>query len=385
MLATRPAAVLATRAGRGAACQAVHPTTMIAGSMKGRAGSDRNRERHRATRHGPRVRAWLVAWVIALGVGGGAATAAAAPVRGAGQAKASETKSPSLPKTRDRALRRARKAALEAALRQVSGPVDPAARKAVLESADAWTGAYRVLSETSDGNDVDIEVEVEVDLVRLQKRVTKREDGGGRPGWTLGAVGSAEGCGDAAALAEVVRTELSAQGGAVASTDRPSKAGKEPALDIALDCQTLGAVDHTLLHAVRVRVTATADGRTVAEASTPAFATTPVEAAAAGVSRALTDVAGVLVAQRSGHVRLRVQSPMPAVRIRRLETAMRNSVLGVDEVAVGAVAKGLVELHVRGELSAKALSRALGQLALPGFTLTVVRVEAPDVVTIRLQ
>lgn len=363
---------------------------------KGRAGSDRIRERHRATRHGREWGwGWLVAGAIALGVGGSAFAVEAAPLRGTGQAKASETKSPSLAQTRARALRRARRAALEAALRQLSGPVDPAARKAVLEAADSWTGAYRVLSEQSDGQDVDLEVEVEVDLVRLQKRVAKREDGGGgRPSWTLGDVGSAESCGEAAALAEVVRTELTAQGGVAAGGgDAAGSAGqskgkgqaKVPALDVALDCQPLGAVDHTLLHAVRVRVTATADGRTVAEASTPAFASTPVEAMAAGVQRALSDVAGELVTHRSGHVRVRVQSPMPAVRIRRLETAMRNSVLGVDEVEVGAVSNGVVELHVRGELSAKALSRALGQLALPGFTLTVVRVEPPDVLTIRLQ
>lgn len=358
---------------------------------QGRAGSERVHERHRATRHGPWY-GWLVAAAIALGVGGSALAVEAAPLRGTGQAKASETKSPSLSQTRARALRRARRAALEAALRQLSGPVDPAARKAVLDAADSWTGAYRVLSEQGNGQDVDIEVEVEVDLVRLQKRVAKREDGGGRPSWTLGDVGSAESCGEAVALGEVVRTELSAQGGVAAegaeaagSAGKGKGAAKAPALDVALDCQPLGAVDHTLLHAVRVRVTATADGRTVAEASTPAFASTPQEAMAAGVQRALSDVAGALVTHRSGHVRVRVQSPMPAVRIRRLETAMRNSVLGVDEVQVGAVSNGVVELHVRGELSAKALSRALGQLSLPGFTLTVVRVEPPDVLTIRLQ
>jgi len=315
----------------------------------------------------------------------------AAPVRATGQAKASETKSPSITQTRSRALRRARRAALETALRQLSGPTDPAARKAVLDAADSWTGAYRVLSEQSDGQDISLELEVEIDLVRLQKRVAKHEGGGGSgPAWVLGDVGSAEGCGEAGAIAELVRSELSAQGAVAAEAASPegagkSKKGKVPALDVALDCQVLGAVDHTYLHAVRVKVTATTEGRTVAEASTPAFATTPPEALTAGVQGALSDVAERLARHESGHVRLRVQSPLPAVRIRRLETAMRNSVLGVDEVEVGAVDEGIVELHVRGELSAKALSRALGQLALPGFSLTIVRVEPPDVLTIRLQ
>ena len=356
-----------------------------------RAGSERICERVRATRHGQGACAWLLSGAIALGAGVSASEAMAAPVRATGQAKASETKSPSLSQTRARALRRARRAALEGALRQLSGPVDPEARKAVLDASDAWTGAYRVLSEQSDSDAVSIELEVEIDLVRLQKRVAKREGGGGGgPAWMLGDVGSAEGCGEAGAVAELVRSELSAQGAVAAEAagaegERASKKGKTPALDVALDCQALGAVEHTYLHAVRVRVTATAEGRTIAEASIPAFATTPPEAVAAGVQRALSDVADRLARRESGHVRVRVQSPLPAVRIRRLETAMRNSVLGIDEVEVGAVDGGVVELHVRGELSAKALSRALGQLSLSGFSLTIVRVEPPDVVTVRLQ
>ncbi len=354
-------------------------------AAKGHVDGDGIRDRPRATRHGASAWAWLLSGAIALPVGAGAFEAAAAPVQGTGQAKASETKAPNLAQTRARALRRAQRAALEAALQQLAGPVDPAARKAVLESADAWTGAYRVLSEQSNGQDVSLELEVEIDLVRLQKRVAKREaGGGGKPAWALGDVGSAEGCGEAGAVAEVVRTELLAQGAVTADGAAPKK-GKAPALDVALDCQALGAVDHTYLHAVRVRATATAEGRTIAEASAPAFAATPAEALAAGVQRALSDVAGGLTASGRGRVRLRVQSPMPAVRIRRLENAMRNSVLGVDAVEVGAVGKGVVELHVRGELSAKELSRALGQLALPGFSLTLVRVEPPDVVTVRLQ
>ncbi len=353
--------------------------------MQRGAGSDRIRVRHRVTRHGHgrawsgrawSGRAWSWIGALALLLAGPALEASAAPVRGAGQAKAAETKSPNLSQTRARALRRARRAALEAALRQVSVPVDPAARKAVLESADAWTGAYRVLSELSNGEDVDLEVEVEVDLVRLTKRVGKRE--GGKPVFRLGDVGAAEGCGETTALASVVRAELAGQGGVALD-------GKAPTLDVALDCRDLGEVQHTYLHAVQVRVTATAEGRTITDVTTPAFATTADEALAAGVQRALTDASTELLARRQGQLRVKVQSPLPAARIRRLETAMRNSVLGVDEVEVGAVSNGVVELHVRGGLTAKALAHGLGGLALPGFSLTVVRVEPPDVLTIRLQ
>lgn len=353
--------------------------------MEERAGSDRSVKSVRATRHGGIGHScgWRGRVVfIALALVGTSSVAHAAPIQGAGQATASETKKPSLAQARARALRRARRAALEAALGQVSGPIDGAARKAVLAATEAWTGAYRVLSERSDGETVDLELEVEIDLVRLTKRVVRREAGAGRPGFRLGDVGSAELCGDADALAAVVRTELTGQG-AVAVDGAAAKGS--PSLDVALDCRVLGPVEHTYLHAVRVRAIATSEGRTVADLSTPAFGTTPPEAMAAGIQQVLSDVASRLTAHRSGHVRVRVQSPLPAARIRRLETAMRNSVLGVDAVDVGALSRGVVELHVRGELSAKVLARTLGELSLPGFSLSVVDVDPPDVLTIRLE
>ena len=64
---------------------------------------------------------------------------------------------------------------------------------------------------------------------------------------------------------------------------------------------------------------------------------------------------------------------------------MRNSVLGVDEVDVAAIERGVVELRVRGKLGAKVLASRLEELSLPGFSLTVVDVDPPDVLTIRLE
>lgn len=351
------------------------------GAMQRRAGGERARGILRVRRHGGIVRAnWLGSIVLAVvGMVGVAPAAHADPVRGAGKATASETKTPNLAKARARALRRARRAALEAALEQVSVPVDGPARKAVLGSADAWTGAYRVLSEHSDGEAVELELEVEIDLVRLTKRVAKRDPSlVGHPAFRLVDVGSASGCGEPDAVAAVVRSELSGQGSVALD-------GKGPPLQVTLACQTLGPVQHTYLQAARVRVTATSAGVTVAELSTPAFATTPAEAVVAGIQRALSDVSVRLQSHRSGHLRLRVQAPMPAERIRRLETAMRNSVLGVDDVEVGALARGVVELQVHGKLSAKDLAHKLQQLRLPGFSLSIVDVDPPDALTIRLE
>ncbi|MCA9654051.1 MAG: hypothetical protein H6712_08895 [Myxococcales bacterium] len=302
----------------------------------------------------------------------------AAPIRGAGTAKASETKEPSLTRARARALRRARRSALEQALGQVEGPVDKAARKSVLDADEAWTGAYRILSETSDGDEVRLELEVEIDLVRLAKRVHVRAAGKGTPMFRLGDVGSAEACGEAEAVVAAVRDELAGQG-AVALD------GKAEALDVALDCQSLGPVQHTYLHAVRVQVMATAEGRTVAERVTAGFANGPGEAMAVGLHQALGELAEQLADRRRGHVRLRVRAPLPSVRVRRLETAMRNSVLGVDAVELSAIERGLVELRVSGELSAEALARRLEALSVPGLSLSVIDVEPPDVLTIAFE
>ncbi|MCX4245912.1 hypothetical protein [Paraliomyxa miuraensis] len=303
----------------------------------------------------------------------------AAPVRAQGKATASETKEPSLAGARARALRRARRTALETALSQLSVPIDGEARKDVLAAADAWTGAYRILSEHGDGEAVNLEIEVDIDLVRLTKRVAKRDPAAsGRPVFRLAEVTATPACGDVEAVRAMVRTELSGQGSVALD-------GKGPALTVALECQPLGPVQHTYLRAARVRITGSSGGQAVAELSVPAFATTPEEAVTAAIQRALSDASSQLRARRSGHVRVQVRAPLPSERIRRLETAMRNSVLGVDEVEVGALSRGVVELHVRGTLSAKELARKLGELSLPGFSLTIVDVDPPDALTIRLE
>ncbi|MEM7158999.1 MAG: hypothetical protein AAF799_39540 [Myxococcota bacterium] len=314
--------------------------------------------------------------VVALTMVG--SPALAAPIQGVGQGKASETKKPSLSRARARALRRARRAALEAALGEVTGPVDAASRKAVLKSAEAWTGAYRILSESNDGEQVDIQIEVEIDLVRLTKRVRKREASAGRPMFRLDAIEAAPACGELDRVSQTVRDDLVALEGAVLE-------GKGAPLSIAVDCQVLGPVQFTYLQAVRVQVVASSDGRPVATHNRPAFATTPDEALAAGLRRSLDDLADSLAVHRRGHVRVHVEAPYPAARVRRLETAMRNSVLGVDGVSVAGIEPGIVELHVRGNLAARDLATRLQSLTLPGFSLSIVDVDPPDALTIRLE
>lgn len=319
-----------------------------------------------------------MAFVVWCTLGAVPSVVFAAPMRGEGRADSTETKKPSASRTRARALRRARAAALKAAVGQVEGPIDPAARKAVFAAADVWTGAYRILSERHEGEAIVLEVEAEIDTVRLAKRLAPRNASSGRSVFRLGDVGSAESCGAPEAVTTLVGEELSAQAGLVLDA-------KGETVDVALDCQVLGPVQHTYLHAARVRVVVSAEGRTVAERVVPAFATTPEQAVVAGLHRGLGEVAEALTSHRKGTVRLRVQGPWPTERVRRFETVVRNSVAGVDAVAVSTIERGVVELRVRGRLDAKTLSRRLGTLSFPGFAVSIIDVESPDVLTIRLQ
>jgi len=325
---------------------------------------------------------------LALSLGLVTSSAWAAPVRGTGEATAAETKKPSPAEVRARALRRARTAALQTALSQVGGPVDPEARKAVMGAWEVWTGAYRILSESGGADGVRVEVEAEIDVVRLTKRVQRADESGGKPAFVMGSIRAGATCGETQAVSEVVRAELSGQG-AVTLEPPPEGKGKGKAklvaLDVTLECGALGPVRHTYLHAAQVHVVAQANGQTVAEQRVPAFAITPVEAMAGGVSTALLDVGEQLAQHRKGFLRLRVRSPLPSARIRRLEAAMRNSVLGVSEVEVAGLERGVVELRVRGSLDAKTLAQRLAELPLPGFSLSVVDVDPPDALTVALE
>jgi hypothetical protein len=89
--------------------------------------------------------------VVALAV---TPPAAAAPIEGTGRADIDPDKG--VATARKRAIRRARRAALDTALSGVPGPVDKAARKAVRKRSEAWTGAYRILEQSDDGSAVTV-------------------------------------------------------------------------------------------------------------------------------------------------------------------------------------------------------------------------------------
>lgn len=315
-----------------------------------------------------------------VGVGVGS-VAHADPVRAAGEAKGSEWKQvPDASVVRKRALRRARTQAIKTALASVQGG-NREARQAIVKQHSAWTGSYRVLSETRPGDAVRLQIEVDIDLARLTKHVAgKPAPGrGARPRFSLGLVkGSADGmCGDTNALPTLVAEEL----GTVGAIAEASAKGAVP-VDLNIACQALGPVRFTSMHAARVEIAAVSEGRTVATLTRESFAEDGDAAVRGGLAAALFAVGAELATHQRGRVRVRIDAPGPADRVRRLERTIRDKVLGVSKVAVAGLTPGQVVLAVQTELTAATLAKRLSGLSLPDFSVTILGVEEPDVVTI---
>ena len=297
------------------------------------------------------------------------AHAALSPVEGTGTAEIEEAGTAG---ARKKALARARRAALDTALKSVPAPVDAAAKKAVTKAAEAWTGAYRILEQSTEGATMTVRVEVDIDTVRLHKRVAKKKDKTTGTRWSLGEVLADDACG--AAETGWIRDELTLLGAV----------GKTGADEVTLEltCRELGAVRYTHMQAATVRATATGGRSTIAQIAVHGFGADGPEAIRAGLQQALEDVALRLRAHASGRVLVRVESPLPSARVRRFEQALRNSVAGVDEVEVVGIEPGVVRLGVAGDLSARILADRIEGLSLPGFSVTIAGTPAPDVLTI---
>lgn len=304
--------------------------------------------------------------------------AQAAPVAAHGKATVGEfKKDPSVERARAAAVDRARRAALEAAVAALPGPIDPAARKAVLQHPEAWTGAYRVLSSSSDGAAVDVEIEVEIDLARLEKRLEPRIDGGDTPGWVLGRVSLPPPCTDD--LGEHLRQELRSL-----EVIREGKAG--PALQIQLTCAPLGGVPHTHLRMAKLSIQLWQGNRPWLQWHETGAGRDDATAFVDAVQRAAEHTAEQLARRGAKTVELRIVNPWPTERVRRLERLMRDRVRDVRAIDVAAVdSAGAVRLHVRGPADAQRFARDLEALSLPGFSLTITEIDATGTLTIRFQ
>jgi hypothetical protein len=171
----------------------------------------------------------------------------------------------------------------------------------------------------------------------------------------------------------------------LASLGVVSKEAAAKPITLTVSCTPLGAVPNTYLEAASVEIVVD-DGRAVARADAAGFGADTSGAIAQALGRALDDVAAELAAHRRGLVSVRIEAPLPATRVRRLERAMRDSVIGVASTKVAGIdPDGAVRLDVEGSLTADALAQKLETLSLPGFSLTIVGINAEDALTIRLQ
>ncbi len=307
-----------------------------------------------------------------------ASSAHAAGVRGAGAAKASEWKqAPSSTRLRSRAIRRARLAALQTAIDGLEGRVDKDAKKAVQRDGTRWTGAYRIVSEQVDPDGIRVELEVEIDVARLAKFVAPSlPPSPAKVRFHLGELSAGRGC---TVETEQVGVDLERLGVARA------KVGTSEPVVVALECAPLGPVPNTLLQAVRVRLEAKVAGRVLLKSDEAAFGVDEQSARERGAGAVAEALAAELTGDPGGVV-VRVESPHPASRVRRLQRALTDRVSGVRKAKlVGIDLDGSVRIELVGKAAAQDIARGLQALNLPDFEVTVVGVHDPRALTVRLR
>ncbi len=304
--------------------------------------------------------------------------ASAAGVRASGAAQASEWKqAPSSTTLRSRAIRRARLAALKIAIDGLEGRVDKEAKASVARDGTRWTGAYRIVSEQVDPAGIRVELDVDIDLARLAKFVAPA--GAPTPAkvrFHLGALSAGRGC-----------TVEAAQVGDDLARLGVSKApvGDSAPVAVVLECESLGHVPNTLLQAVRIHVDARAAGRTLLDSQEAAFGVDEQSARERGAG-AVADVLAAELLGDPGGVVLRVESPHPASRVRRLQQALTDRVPGVRNAAlVGIDPDGSVRIELVGKASADEIARRLESLGLPDFDVSIVGVHDTRSLTVRLR
>lgn len=326
---------------------------------------------------GPRFRRYVCGLVFAT-LALATSTAQAAGVRGSGAAKVSEWKqTPSSTRLRSRAIRRARLAALQAAIDGLEGRVDKDAKKSVQRDGTRWTGAYRIVSEQVDPEGVRVELEVDIDVARLAKFVAPPvAPSPAKTQFHLAELSAGRGC---TVESEQVGRDLARLGVASAPV------GKSTPVAVSLECDALGPVPNTLLQAVRVRVEAKASGRVLLKSDEAAFGVDEQSARERGAGAVADALAAELLSDPGGVV-VRVESPHPASRVRRLQRALADRVSGVREAKlVGIDPDGSVRIELVSKSSAQDIARRLEALSLPDFRVTIVGVHDARALSVRLR
>ncbi len=327
------------------------------------------------------LKAALIGFSLLLGATWGE-VALAAPFAGTGHAAiAGEVDGL---KARDQALERARKAALEAAVDQI-GAGDPAARKQVLAAPTVWTRSYRVLRQDDDGATATAVVSVEIDTARLGKALAAPGAAAASPGTTSSIVVlpglelASKGC--PPSLEGELKKAL--VGAGVVRDVGAGSAG--PVLAASLQCDALGMVSYPRQAAVRAVLALRPPGAAPSILTATGFGEDAPTAAGDALTGLMGQVAKTMPGRTDPGVRLQISTPWPAARVRRLERALRDSVVGVQSVAVvGVGSDGAVTLRVEGGLTAPELQARLATVQVPGASLIVGEVSS-HVVHVSLQ
>lgn len=247
----------------------------------------------------------------------------------------------------------------------------------MLDDGTRWTGAYRIVNEQADPDGVRVELEVEIDIARLSKFVAPpRAPAPSAVRYHVAEVSAGRGC---EVEAEQLASDLERYGVA------RSKVGTSEPISVALSCDALGAVPNTLLHAVRIRVEATAAGTTLLASQEAAFGVDELSARERGAG-AVAEALASTILEDPGGVIVRVEAPHPASRVRRLQRAMVDQLGGVRKATlIGINPDGSVRLRLQGRASAETIARGLRALSMPDFSITIVGVHDARGLTVRLR
>lgn len=241
-----------------------------------------------------------------------------------------------------------------------------------------WTRSYRVLQQGDDGATATAVVSVEIDTARLGKALALPAPAAASEGPALVAVRE-EGCAEGSA--EALAQRLIAAG--LVRDGRGGTVSGSSARTLELRCREVGPVAYP--HGIVVEAGLSVGGGG-AEGRAVGFGEDAAAAFADAVERLFRQVAPTMSLRTASGPRLRLSSPWPAARVRRVERVIAESIIGVQAVRVAAIGgDGSVTLQIEGPLSAAELSERLAAVQVPGATLVDVEVEAPDVVHARVQ
>ena len=157
-------------------------------------------------------------------------------------------------------------------------------------------------------------------------------------------------------------------------------------LALEMRCEPLGKVSHTHVTAARLWIRARVGKRPLATITVRGYGDDETTARDVAIARGLAMLAERLSKRNAESLHVRIYDPWPAARLRLLETALIEAVVGVQSVSVEELMPdGSVIMEVKATISAKDLSFELEDLDFPEFYVVDPHVESNHEISVRLQ